>query len=481
MNSHYLVALNHLDEIDITDDDRNGVEWLYRRYIKKNVDANDCPADYQYEDSTNGCAPKYLFIHTARQGNIDAINTLLGNNETIDINQQDSLGNTALHYVAAKEYRDLHGDKLYLYLQSVCNQVCSDPTIANNAGETAEQLFADNNDLESFRQVIIATLNNKNTLFASGLIKAALVQGYSSVVEHQPIRDEVNNVDGKLNTMLNHASRKNWADAAKALLKINQIDINLGNDLGRTALHYSVTFADTSITNMLLSRTKINTTIPDINGDTPLHRAAGWGWKENLQALLLRKEIKAKINTTNDDKRTPLHLAAAWNWNSRVEAFKYLLNQPEITSVNGRDKDGHTPLHLAAKTGRSPEVVGVLLADERVDQTLVDDEGRSALQLANEQKIKLEGEVAELNKTVNELKDSTDAKDINIRKEYSVLVEEKNKQIQIFRAIIGKLCQSSTFDDDQLHDQSECMFVNVIVQMFLKTFQFTSQLPGGCV
>ena len=455
MNLHYLVALNHLDEINITDDDRDGIEWLYRRYIKESVEANECPTDYQYEASTNGCTPKYLFIHTARQGNIDAINRLLKADSKIDINQQDSLGNTALHYAAAKGYRDLHGDKLYLYLQSICHpdeDSCSDPTIANNAGETAEQLFADNDDLDGFRQAIATTLANKNTLFASGLIKAALVQGHNSVVEYREIRDMVNTIDGKLNTMLNHASQKNWADVAKVLLSIDQIDINLGNDLEQTALHYSVTSNDASITNMLLSQSKIKTTTPDINGDTPLHRAAMWGRKENLQALLSRKEIKANINTTNDDNRTPFHLAAAWNWDSRVEAFNYLLEQPEITEVvvNGRDKDGYTPLHLAAKAGRSPKVVGVLLADKRVDQTLIDNEGRSALPLANQQKAKLEGEVAELEEKITDLASSTDAKDKNKHREYTGLVVEKNKKIERLKAIVRKLCQSSTFNDNLL-------------------------------
>lgn len=447
MNYHSLVALNHLDEIDITDDDRNGIEWLYRRYIKESVGENECPDDYQYEASTNGCKAKYLFIHTARQGNIEAIDRLLRDDMEIDVNQQDSLGNTALHYAAIKEYRELHGDKLYLYLQSVCNRngVCVDPTIVNNAEKTAEQLFGDNDDLAAFRQAITMALNDRNTLFAGGLIKAALIEEYGNVVDNKDIQDAVNSSDAKLATMLHHASRKKWIEVAKVLLGISSIDVNRGDIDNYRPLHNAASWGSTEIVTMLLKHKKIIATATTVDGDTPLHRAARRGNQVIVEKLL---PLSTGINATNNDDKTPLHFAAAYNWDGR-QAVSLLLDQTGIT-VNAKTIDGHTPLHLAAKAGRSPIVVGLLLADERVDQTLTDNEGKSALELANDKKIELDEKVAELNEKIKELKGATSEKDKNIHKEYLALVEDEKIALDRYVKIIEKLCGSPTFRDDRL-------------------------------
>ena len=446
MNSHSLVALNHLAEINITDDDRKGVEWLYRRYIKKNVNADDCPTDYLYEPSTNGCKPKYLFVFTARQGNIDAIDGLLNDDTdpSIDINQQDSLGNTALHYAAAKEYRDLHGDKLYRYLLGVCRdnddggKVCSNPDIPNEQGVTAKQLFAGNNDLAGFREAIIAALNDRNTLFAAALIKAALAKGHDTVAEDKSIEQAVNVVDAKLETMLHKASfhKRKWAGVVKTLLKIPSIDVNLIDSYGFTALHLASSGGFEELVGILLARLEIKTTTTTEDGDTPLHRAALRG-NENIVKMLLDRQEIDNVNLTNNDNWTPLHHAANYNWDNRQAVSLLLQQDVEINALTTEDE--HSPLHLAAKAGRSPVVVGLLIADPRVDRNLLDKEGKSALDLANEEKDKLVTEVDNLNKKIKEIENSTSVRDINMTTEYSALVLNKETEIERFTAIIEKL------------------------------------------
>ena len=51
------------------------------------------------------------------------------------------------------------------------------------------------------------------------------------------------------------------------------------------------------------------------------------------------------------------------------------------TNINVQDKDGNTPLHLAASMGR-PNVVRVLLAQKTADSSILNFQGRSALELA---------------------------------------------------------------------------------------------------
>lgn len=91
----------------------------------------------------------------------------------------------------------------------------------------------------------------------------------------------------------------------------------------------------------------------------------------------------APMTTGSLNGTTILHLAIQCAERSVVE---YILTQatkdPKISlDINARDKDGNTPLHLAAILGQA-EVVRLLLAQDGVDDTLANIQGRSPLELA---------------------------------------------------------------------------------------------------
>ena len=60
----------------------------------------------------------------------------------------------------------------------------------------------------------------------------------------------------------------------------------------------------------------------------------------------------------------------------------YMLKMPEIEMlINEKDEDGNTSSHLASK-GRHPKVVSILTWDKRVDLKLLNEEGKTALDIA---------------------------------------------------------------------------------------------------
>jgi ankyrin repeat protein len=75
-------------------------------------------------------------------------------------------------------------------------------------------------------------------------------------------------------------------------------------------------------------------------GDTPLHRAAFWGYTEIVE-LLINNEVD--VNAKDDYGCTPLHDAAEY---SHLEIAGMLIDRnPEM---NALDNNGDTPLDLAS-------------------------------------------------------------------------------------------------------------------------------------
>lgn len=105
-------------------DDIEGIRWLYRYFHEKNTNVETCPhADYELEiiDKANnlkGCRPSYPLIFEIKQGHIKPARWLIQHAFDVEINAQDSSGNTALHYAARYGFCNITRDllaKSYLY------------------------------------------------------------------------------------------------------------------------------------------------------------------------------------------------------------------------------------------------------------------------------------------------------------------------------------------------------------------------------
>ncbi len=171
----------------LPEDDRKGVQWLYRYYVSKDIGREDCPQDFVYEESTKGCRPKNTLIfavkHSASHVELRwIIHNLKENNNLIKITEKDDTSHTALHYAALRI--GLHDDSsAYDFLVEKSRSVAGfDPnvhditTIKNDIGITPEQIkkAAENENKTEFNALydkITNLINSKQS--SAGKLKVS--------------------------------------------------------------------------------------------------------------------------------------------------------------------------------------------------------------------------------------------------------------------------------------------------------------------
>ena len=137
MSLNYLIAIDpNSSELMLGADDHAGINWLYDFHQRKSINKDSCPHDYVYEPKAKGCAPRYPLIFAIKQAHFLSAEKLLPDDPNIDLNQQDSFGNTALHYAA--NLVGLHGRELYDFLLS---RGAKD-TLSNKNNATAQEVLA---------------------------------------------------------------------------------------------------------------------------------------------------------------------------------------------------------------------------------------------------------------------------------------------------------------------------------------------------
>ena len=113
----------------VSQDDANGIVWLYKFY-HENLSLEDCIfPDYELEASPVGCRPKSPLLFEIKHGNESIALLVLDDDEKTDVNARDETGLTALHYAAMKGYPKLV-DKLRFHRDI-------DMNVRDAAGSTA--------------------------------------------------------------------------------------------------------------------------------------------------------------------------------------------------------------------------------------------------------------------------------------------------------------------------------------------------------
>ncbi|EYU26167.1 hypothetical protein MIMGU_mgv1a003623mg [Erythranthe guttata] len=113
-------------------------------------------------------------------------------------------------------------------------------------------------------------------------------------------------------------------------------------------------------------------------GIFPIHLASFYG---NVQVIsFLLHDCPDPEEMLDGDGCNILHIAAR---NGRCNVVSYVLKSPYLKGlINMKNKYGNTPLHLATMNWH-PKIVSALTWDNRVDVTLVNDKGMTALDAAN--------------------------------------------------------------------------------------------------
>lgn len=128
-------GLRHDGTLRLGGDDYAGVLWLYDYHVARTVDIKDCPRDYLFKESTQGCAPRYPLISAVMSNNWSEIIDIVKHDSSA-IDEQDSpLGNSALHYAALQI--PIHGDYIFIFLTKEGGNI----NLKNTSGKTPSDIF----------------------------------------------------------------------------------------------------------------------------------------------------------------------------------------------------------------------------------------------------------------------------------------------------------------------------------------------------
>lgn len=302
MNQYYLIAIDSSGKLQLGEDDIAGINWLYDYHVTKTIDSRDCPNGYQYERSTRGCVPKYPFIFAVKQNNLALAKQMLLDDQTININKKDELGNTALHYAATAQ--KMHGGMLYHYLINKG----ADTNIKNNNGETPLDLAGTKKTNKDFTNTLLAVLKRQIAspalleLISISLQKKDGIENTKKILSKTNINTHSNDSSGK--TLLHQAVIKNKVSIVEFLLTHANPDVNIQSKLSKeTALHYAARYGHLEIANLLLAQTGIDIELKDSWKRTPLNRAMQEGQVEVRSAIIafINNHHPTQIPSTETD------------------------------------------------------------------------------------------------------------------------------------------------------------------------------------
>jgi hypothetical protein len=163
-------------------------------------------------------------------------------------------------------------------------------------------------------------------------------------------------MEGPMEIKLHEASERGDIRAVQRILK-GGLQVNIKDENGETPLHRAAFFGYSEIVDLLLKHgasvdARSYVTVALTGGDTPLQLASIKGHVEIVKLLL---EHHANVNSTDGLLLTPLHSAA---WKGYTEIVKLLLEHG--ADVNAINKTGMTPLNLASNKHHT-ETVNLLL------------------------------------------------------------------------------------------------------------------------
>lgn len=324
-------------------------------------------------------------LHIAVQtNNIIAVQEVL-QEEGIDVNERDGLGNTSLHLVKNKS------------IASLLIDAGADPKLQNKNGDTplhtwhiinSQNFVLPSSQPSSIVDIVSLLLeagaspniqNNRgynalHSLFVYGGIAglnmdACFINDVISLFVKFDV--DVNMVDFEGCTPLHHAVKEPHALNAEMLLTSGAL-IDVRDHQGMTPLQNIFSSDNIEMVQLLLiNKASINS--QDCYGRSTLFAAVEVGNEEVVRCLLQDPSIS--VNIADKNKVAPLHLAAAFK---HVELTGMLIRAS--SDLNACDAWNATPLHYAAYGG-TPEIVTMLL-EAGADDKLVDNSGRLAVHYA---------------------------------------------------------------------------------------------------
>ncbi|XP_008706104.1 inversin isoform X2 [Ursus maritimus] len=185
-------------------------------------------------------------------------------------------------------------------------------------------------------------------------------------LKHPSVKDD-SDLEGRTSFMW--AAGKGSDDVLRTMLNLkSDIDINMADKYGGTALHAAALSGHVSTVKLLLeNNAQVDAT--DVMKHTPLFRACEMGHKDVIQTLI---KGGARVDLVDQDGHSLLHWAAL---GGNADVCQILIENK--INPNVQDYAGRTPLQCAAYGGYI-NCMAVLM-ENNADPNIQDKEGRTAL------------------------------------------------------------------------------------------------------
>lgn len=320
-------------------------------------------------DPLKGTVGDRLPLHFAAEGGHLPVVRLLLKQPTVDPNQRDYTGQTALFKAA----NNGHHEVVELLLQ----QNGIDPDAVSKDGFTPllQSIF------ERHQKVVKLLLaradvnpNQRDTTYNQTPLWMASTAGddiLALLLERKDI--EINGQSRWGETPLYQAVQRKRLSAAQTLLDAGA-DPNIPAYENKIALSWAAAEGSEESIELLLKQPNIALDIPDQSGQTPLLRCADAGHTKCVRMLL---DKGASVKHADKKGRTALSLAAIKG--HKVVAKLLLKNNAEI---NAQDKKGNTPLALAAE--KNHDAVVRFLLESGADADLPDEDEETPFEKARD-------------------------------------------------------------------------------------------------
>ena len=306
-------------------------------------------------------------LHIAcAHGNLEIIKIIISSQPGLDINLQDSNGNTPLHVACKCEWNKTEVLPCFRYL--LLERKCS-VNIQNNLKQLPFHILLKNYNVTADMEESILAMCSKSDI-------------------------DINAQDSKGMTLLHIACDTGSLSMVRYLTSNFQCDVNLSDNGGNLPLHYAVKSqgwdSNTSLEMVqLVSKGCTQIHAKNNSGITPLHTACTNCNMNVVKYLVFHKKypLNVNLNPANDvyddldihlacQKQEDIALLKLLANQQNVNRFGYLIND----SYEGYERYDGTPLHIACAYNNIPAVR--LLSDLNCKFSLKDSQGLLPLHIA---------------------------------------------------------------------------------------------------
>ena len=310
---------------------RNGDEKSFETILMrdKDFDVNSC---------IPGTTSATIFHTVAERGTCKMIRNLVNHKANVD--KQDMMGYTPLHYTIRSGR----------FFQSRFLLQCGASVLYSNVDgkstlHLAAQFGADKEIIQSIlSKGIDVNINNSRNGKTPLHLACERAQNLETVTCLYENGANLNAKDEFGETPFHKACLLGYLEIASYLIHVG-VDLNVTNEQGQNALHYSILGSSEISTIELLLRKGINVNARDIHERTALHYICRKLSHYNSSIIKIFMEYGADINAKDNKGDTPLHTIST-NYVHR-DTLKYILEAN--ADINVMNQEGDTPLSSALK------------------------------------------------------------------------------------------------------------------------------------